>query len=186
MQNNLTELWSLLNFILPQIFTDLSTFQNWFDFEDDLNAGEGASERIVAEEQANKTISKLHTILDPFLLRRLKSDVELCLPDKREYVIYAPFTPTQLKINQAIADRKLEELCTAESSGGFKPDADGSWAGAECVSNVNDKATSLQNILMQMRKCCNHPYLFQVIPMKFDTAWIFLYLFLICFKSFIS
>ena len=127
-----------------------------------MNAGEGASERIIAEEQANKTISKLHTILDPFLLRRLKSDVELGPPDKREYIIYAPFSPTQVKINQAIADRKLEELCTAESSSGFQRAADGSWSGAECVGNVNDKSTSLQNIVMQMRKCCNHPYLFQV------------------------
>ena len=88
--------------------------------------------------------------------------MELCLPDKREYIIYAPFSSTQIKINQAIADRKLEELCTAESSGGFQPAADGSWAGSECVGNVNEKATSLQNVVMQMRKCCNHPYLFQV------------------------
>jgi ATP-dependent DNA helicase len=95
LQNNLTELWSLLNFILPDIFADLTTFQSWFDFDDNLGGAEGA-DKLIADEMHNKTVSKLHTILDPFLLRRLKSDVELGLPPKHEFVILAPLTKTQV------------------------------------------------------------------------------------------
>ena len=36
LQNNLTELWSLLHFILPDIFQDLQTFQTWFDFDEQV------------------------------------------------------------------------------------------------------------------------------------------------------
>jgi ATP-dependent DNA helicase len=76
LQNNLTELWSLLHFILPEIFQDLQTFQTWFDFDETLQTEDG-TQKIIEDEGKNKTISKLHTILDPFLLRRqaLKSRV---------------------------------------------------------------------------------------------------------------
>ena len=73
LQNNLAELWSLLNFLLPDIFDDLDSFQSWFDF-DNLEAGEGAH-KILDEEAEHSVISNLHTILKPFLLRRLKVDV---------------------------------------------------------------------------------------------------------------
>jgi ATP-dependent DNA helicase len=74
LQNDLTELWALLNFLLPNIFDDLRSFQKWFDF--DQNAM-GDSDRIIAAEASNKMVSKLHTILRPFLLRRQKKDVDL-------------------------------------------------------------------------------------------------------------
>ncbi|KAJ1490316.1 SNF2 family N-terminal domain-containing protein, partial [Baffinella frigidus] len=158
LQNNLSELWSLLNFILPDIFQDLATFKDWFAFDDDLH-NEGGTQRIIDEEKDNKTISKLHTILDPFLLRRLKSDVLAgLLPKKREYLLFAPLSETQMKYNEAIGNRTLATLVETEASGGFVEDAEGGWSknGA-----VNKSSTSLQNILMQMRKNCNHPYLFQ-------------------------
>jgi len=158
LQNNLSELWSLLNFILPDIFQDLNTFKDWFAFDEDLHQEDGA-QRVIEEERDNKTISKLHTILDPFLLRRLKSDVLAgMLPRKREYLLFAPLTETQQKYNEAIGNRTLAALVEKEASGGYKQDEAGGWSknGA-----VNKNATSLQNILMQMRKNCNHPYLFQ-------------------------
>ena len=74
LQNDLTELWALLNFLLPNIFDDLRSFQKWFDF--DQNAMDD-SDRIIAAEASDKMVSKLHTILRPFLLRRQKKDVDL-------------------------------------------------------------------------------------------------------------
>jgi ATP-dependent DNA helicase len=72
LQNNLLELWSLLNFVEPRLFADVEVFQAWFDF-DDLNAREG-QERILTREASEQVISKLHSILKPFLLRRTKAD----------------------------------------------------------------------------------------------------------------
>ena len=105
----MTELWSLLHFILPDIFQDLQTFQTWFDFDEQLHS-ENGTQRIIEEEGKNKTISKLHTILDPFLLRRLKTDVLTFLPPKREYLILAPMTEKQMKFNNAIRDKVSTEL----------------------------------------------------------------------------
>lgn len=77
--------WSLLNFVLPQIFDDLDSFQQWFNFED--IDSEGGHNRILSEEHSNQIITKLHAILKPFLLRRMKKDVEKDLPPKKEYVL---------------------------------------------------------------------------------------------------
>ncbi|PVU89778.1 hypothetical protein BB560_006273 [Smittium megazygosporum] len=93
LQNKLSELWSLLNFLLPDIFDDLDMFQEWFNFDDISN--EDGRNKIINQETTNKIISKLHHILQPFLLRRLKSEVEFDLPPKREYIITCPMTVTQ-------------------------------------------------------------------------------------------
>lgn len=66
---DLTELWALLNFLLPNIFDDLRSFQKWFDFDQNKMDDE---EAIIASETSGKMVSKLHTILKPFLLRRQK------------------------------------------------------------------------------------------------------------------
>jgi len=99
LQNNLSELWSLLNFILPTIFDDLDLFQSWFDFSD-LN-NEGGESRILDQEEKESVITNLHHILKPFLLRRLKSEVEKELPKKREYLLTAPLTPKQISYYRA-------------------------------------------------------------------------------------
>eukprot|EP00960_Hanusia_phi_P011467 334985-Hanusia_phi.AAC.1 len=154
LQNNLTELWSLLHFILPDIFQDLATFQTWFDFDEELHAEKGTA-RIIEEESKNKTVSKLHAILDPFLLRRLKTDVLINLPKKREYILMAPLTESQEKINKSIADGNLDSFVMDQTK--EYEETDGNW---ERQGAVNNKAKSLMNVLMQMRKNCNHPYLF--------------------------
>ena len=74
-QNTLDELWSLLNFVNPQIFDDLAIFESWFGFR---NIGkETQTEEILEEEERDNLVTKLHEILRPFLLRRLKKDVML-------------------------------------------------------------------------------------------------------------
>lgn len=93
LQNNLSELWSLLNFLLPDIFDDLDSFQNWFDFSA-LQEKEGHHAWLEEQKKTN-LVGSLHAILKPFLLRRMKTDVETTLPPKREYVLYAPLTQEQ-------------------------------------------------------------------------------------------
>ena len=107
LQNNLSELWSLLNFLLPDIFDDLDSFQNWFNFND-LKEKEG-HHAWLEEEKKVGIVASLHAILKPFLLRRIKADVETNLPPKREYILYAPLTRSQKDLYGMILDRKAKE-----------------------------------------------------------------------------
>ena len=86
LQNNLSELWSLLNFLLPEIFDNLGNFELWFDVND-LETQCEANEQIAADEQKNSILSTMHQILSPFMLRRVKTDVDLKIPPKREVCI---------------------------------------------------------------------------------------------------
>tara|TARA_B110001452_G_scaffold210850_1_gene181286 strand:- start:969 stop:2966 length:1998 start_codon:yes stop_codon:yes gene_type:complete len=132
LQNNLTELWALLNFLLPSIFDDLESFQAWFDFD---FKSESVDEKVLQGEMENSVVTKLHQILRPFLLRRLKADVELSVPKKYEYILFAWLSDWQRSMYTDIKDKALKD-----SAG---------------------KAINAQNVLMQLRKCCNHPYLFE-------------------------
>lgn len=102
LQNNLTELWSLLHFLMPSIFDKLESFEAWFDFSA-LKEKNGYEQILSAERQKN-LVASLHAILKPFLLRRVKADVETSLPKKREYVLYAPLTQTQRELYQEILE----------------------------------------------------------------------------------
>ncbi|KAF2089686.1 SWI/SNF chromatin remodeling complex component [Saccharata proteae CBS 121410] len=102
LQNNLTELWSLLHFLMPTIFDKLESFESWFDFSA-LKERNGY-EQLLSEERKQRLVASLHAILKPFLLRRVKADVEKLMPKKREYVLYAPLTPLQRELYQAILD----------------------------------------------------------------------------------
>lgn len=99
LQNNIAELWSLLHFLLPEVFNDLDSFERWFDFSSVLEdkAADGSNGK-----QKNNLVSTMHAILKPFLLRRVKTDVESSLPKKREYVLYAPLTPEQKDLYREI------------------------------------------------------------------------------------
>ncbi len=105
LQNNLSELWSLLNFLLPDIFDDLESFQSWFDFST-IEAGRDGREFLRKEHQES-VIKNLHHILKPFLLRRLKIDVEKRLPPKREYLLFAPLTIAQTELYKAILNKDI-------------------------------------------------------------------------------
>ncbi|KAI6018221.1 SNF2 family DNA-dependent ATPase [Pisolithus microcarpus] len=103
LQNNLSELWSLLNFILPDIFDDLDAFQEWFNL--------GTLQSRLSSSQATQLISTIHGILKPFLLRRLKADVlGKSLPPKKEYVIYCPLSVEQRGLYDAIVEGSLRNL----------------------------------------------------------------------------
>jgi len=93
---------------LPEVFDDADEFERWFDFSA-LNEKEGQA-RIITAEQKSKLVTNLHLILKPFLLRRLKVDVEQSLPKKREYILYAPLTAEQNELYQSILDRDVRNF----------------------------------------------------------------------------
>ncbi|AAS51822.1 ADL098Cp [Eremothecium gossypii ATCC 10895] len=110
LQNNLAELWSLLNFILPDVFADFEIFSKWFDFSDlDLKTSSQRWDKIIGEELEKNLVTNLHTILKPFLLRRLKRVVLAdALPPKREYIINCPLTPLQTRFYKMALAGKLK------------------------------------------------------------------------------
>ena len=113
LQNNLSELWSLLNFLLPEIFDDLRVFESWFDAKD-IHESKEEKERITNQEQNESILSTLHQILTPFLLRRVKSDVDLEIPPKKEVLVYCPLTARQKEMYRAIVEKTLEDLLQGE------------------------------------------------------------------------
>lgn len=106
LQNNLKELWSLLHFLMPKIFTDWEAFETWFDFSD-LQDEEG-TEQFIEDKTKQDLVKKIHTVLQPLLLRRVKADVANYLPKKREYVLYAPMTKDQTDLYNIITDKKAD------------------------------------------------------------------------------
>ena len=102
LQNNLAELWALLHFLMPSIFNNFESFESWFDFS--ALKEKGGAEQILSEDRQKNLVTSLHAVLKPFLLRRIKADVETSLPKKREYVLYAPLTQTQRELYQEILD----------------------------------------------------------------------------------
>ncbi|CAH0521038.1 unnamed protein product [Peronospora belbahrii] len=152
LQNNLTELWSLLNFILPDVFDDLDLFESWFSFTPDAVATAAATNESVAVqdvlqgEKKVEVIAKLHEILRPFLLRRLKVDVVGEMVSKTEIFVYCPMTPMQREYYKMICDGTLAKA-REEKYGKFQ---------AQQAFNTR----TLRNKVMHMRKCCLHPYLF--------------------------
>ncbi|EMR09698.1 hypothetical protein PNEG_01885 [Pneumocystis murina B123] len=125
LQNNLHELWALLNFLLPDIFADSQVFDRWFESQN------GDSDTVVKQ---------LHKVLRPFLLRRVKSDVERTLKPKKETNLYVGLSEMQVKWYQKILEKDIDAVNGA-------------------IGRKEGK-TRLLNIVMQLRKCCNHPYLF--------------------------
>ena len=142
-QNTLDELWSLLNFVNPQIFDDLSVFQSWFGFKDIGQKRQGATgeEEIILEQRKNQTVTKLHDILRPFLLRRVKADVLSEMPPKKEVVVYSGLSRLQLGYADLIEKGVLrDELLRQGIEGG--------------------RNLSQTNKMMNHRKNVNHPFMF--------------------------
>ena len=94
LQNSLGELWALLNFLLPKIFASSDTFETWFT-QPLAQAGGGSDDASLTEEETLLVINRLHQVLRPFLLRRMKTEVESQLPGKAEYA--HPSLPTSLE-----------------------------------------------------------------------------------------
>lgn len=149
LQNSLRELWALLNFLLPTIFDSAESFDEWFSkpFESQgiistrgADADAEAAAALLDEEEKLIIIHRLHQILRPFLLRRMKRDVASQLPPKREAVIKCSLTPWQTLMYGKI--RSQAALASVGASGQL------------VVKRVH-------NTIMQLRKIVNHPFLFE-------------------------
>uniref|UniRef100_A0A673B7V9 Chromodomain helicase DNA binding protein 4a n=1 Tax=Sphaeramia orbicularis TaxID=375764 RepID=A0A673B7V9_9TELE len=127
LQNNLEELFHLLNFLTPERFSNLEGFLE--EFAD-----------IAKEDQ----IKKLHDMLGPHMLRRLKADVFKHMPSKTELIVRVELSPMQKKYYKFILTKNFEALNT--KGGGNQ--------------------VSLLNVVMDLKKCCNHPYLFPAAAME--------------------
>ncbi|CAI5758413.1 unnamed protein product [Candida verbasci] len=142
LQNNLPELWALLNFVLPKIFNSVKSFDEWFNTP---FANTGTQEKIeLTEEESLLVIRRLHKVLRPFLLRRLKKDVEKDLPDKVEKVLKCNLSGLQYVLYQQML--KHNALFVGAEVGGAKSGIKG-----------------LNNKIMQLRKICNHPFVFEEV-----------------------
>jgi len=96
LQNNLPELWAILNFALPKIFNSVKSFDEWFNTP---FANTGAQDEMkLTEEETILIVKRLHKVLRPFLLRRLKKDVESELPDKVERVVKCRMSSLQSRL----------------------------------------------------------------------------------------
>ncbi|XP_071951063.1 SWI/SNF-related matrix-associated actin-dependent regulator of chromatin subfamily A member 5-like [Antedon mediterranea] len=124
LQNNLHELWALLNFLLPDVFNSSEDFDSWF-----------STSQCLDDKQL---VERLHNVLRPFLLRRLKSDVEKALLPKKEVKIYIGLSKMQREWYTKILMKDIDVV-----------------NGAGKTEKIR-----LMNILMHLRKCSNHPYLF--------------------------
>ena len=134
LQNNLHELWALLNFLMPNLFSSSSEFDDLFGVGNNKEEGEENKEKMEeeAEERNAEIVQQLHQILKPFLLRRTKSEVERTLPPKKEIHIKVGLTELQKRLYKKLLTSSL----------------------------LQESKTVYKNIIMQLRKVCNHPYLF--------------------------
>ena len=117
------ELWSLLNFLLPDVFAKADDFDSFFSLD-----GDGDKRAVM---------KSLHAVIRPFLLRRMKIDVEKSLPPKKETHLYCGLSEMQRYYYKKLLERDID-----------------------AVNGVGASKSRLQNIMIQLRKCCNHPYLF--------------------------
>lgn len=106
LQNEMKELWSLLHFLLPSVFQDWEAFDSWFDFTD--LEDETATESFITDENKHDLMRKIHIVLQPLMLRRVKADVAAYLPKKREYILYAPMTREQTDLYKALSDKSID------------------------------------------------------------------------------
>lgn len=149
-QNSMQELWALLHFIMPSLFDSHDEFNEWFS-KDIENAAENKGSKLNEHQ-----LRRLHMILKPFMLRRVKRHVQNELSDKIEKDIYVDLSARQRAMYRALqANVSVADLL-------------------EKAANIGDadSARSLMNLVMQFRKVCNHPELFEradvVAPFSFS------------------
>ncbi|XP_049549302.1 chromodomain-helicase-DNA-binding protein 1 [Anopheles darlingi] len=124
LQNSLKELWALLHFIMPQ------RFETWDSFE--RNYGN------------DKSYTELHKELEPYILRRVKKDVEKSLPAKVEQILRVEMTSIQRQYYRWILTRNFDAL----------------------RKGLKGSANTFLNIVIELKKCCNHAMLTR--PVEFD------------------
>ncbi|XP_045445858.1 helicase domino [Melitaea cinxia] len=133
LQNSLLELWSLMHFLMPDVFASHTEFREWFAPVAGIAEG--------SHRYSDALVRRLHEVLRPFLLRRLKADVERQMPRKYEHVLLCRLSKRQ----RFLYDDFMSRAKTKESL-------------------ASGNLLSVINVLMQLRKVCNHPDLFEPRP----------------------
>lgn len=131
LQNNLNELWALLNFLLPKVFNCSDDFQKWFSIP--ISSTRREAIKLNQEEQ-HLIVERLHQVLRPFLLRRIKREVETELPKKSERVVKVELSSWQKLMYRSMVDEETADI-------------------------ENGETKQLGNLMIQLRKICNHPFL---------------------------
>ncbi|EKX74294.1 helicase family member protein [Theileria equi strain WA] len=136
LQNSLQELWSLMHFILPEIFSSHSEFKEWFSdpLTEAIECEQITSETGGKDGSPNELVTKLHAVFRPYLLRRLKKDVEKQMPSKYEHVVKCYLTRRQ----KVLYDEFMSSRTTTETL-------------------ANRDHRKMFNVLVHLRKICNHP-----------------------------
>ncbi|VDD94764.1 unnamed protein product [Enterobius vermicularis] len=158
LQNKLPELWALLNFLLPSIFSSCGTFEQWFNAPF-ATTGEKVE---LNQEETMLIIRRLHKacilkyslfcrvsseiVLRPFLLRRLKKEVESQLPEKTEYVLKCDMSALQRILYQHMQKGLL-------------------------IDSKHAGGRALMNTVVHLRKLCNHPFLFENVEDECREFW---------------
>ncbi|KAI8092584.1 SNF2 family N-terminal domain-containing protein [Halteromyces radiatus] len=137
-QNSMQELWALLHFIMPTLFDSHEEFSEWFSKDIESHA---ENKGTLNEHQ----LRRLHMILKPFMLRRIKRNVQHELGEKIEVELYCDLTARQKQLYRGLKEKiSISELLEKATSLGDVESMD-----------------SLMNLVMQFRKVCNHPELFE-------------------------
>eukprot|EP00946_MAST-07B_sp_MAST-7B-sp1_P002635 g2635.t1 len=137
LQNSMMELWSLLHFLMPHVFDSMSEFKYWFS-----NPLTSMVEGKAGSNGANSQIIKrLHGVIRPFILRRLKKDVAKQLPSKIEHIVPSHLSRRQKFLYEDFMSRSSTR--NKLSKGGYM---------------------GQMSVLMSLRKVCNHPDLFEERP----------------------
>jgi len=136
-QNNMQELWALLHFIMPSLFDSHDEFSEWFSKDIESHA---QSNTKLNEDQ----LKRLHMILKPFMLRRVKKHVQKELGDKIEIDVFCELSYRQRAMYQSLRNQiSIMDLIEKATVGD------------------NEDSATLMNLVMQFRKVCNHPDLFE-------------------------
>ncbi|KAF9903864.1 hypothetical protein EC991_003241 [Linnemannia zychae] len=137
LQNNIRELFSLMNFLDPVQFSDVTELEKKYENLD------------------KSAVEELHGLLKPFFLRRTKDEVLKDLPPMSEVIVPVGMSALQKEIYKGILARNHKLLQSITNRGG----------------TASSRKASLHNILMELRKCLNHPYLIEgVEPRYLNTA----------------
>lgn len=134
LQNSLMELWSLMHFLMPHVFRSQHEFRHWFS-----NPLQAIVESTDSKNgSTSAAVKRLHAIMRPFILRRLKKDVASQLPSKHEHVVRFPLARRQRMLYDEFVNLKSTQDSLA--NGGYM---------------------GMMSVLMKLRMCCNHPDLLE-------------------------
>ncbi|CAH8824713.1 unnamed protein product [Trichobilharzia szidati] len=172
-QNTMQELWALLHFIMPTLFDSHDEFANWFsrDIESQASAtartgvtGGGGGGALITSKLNENQLSRLHLILKPFMLRRTKTEVEHEISTKTEIMLYCPLSCRQQILYERLRNKiRLEDLSSIMSS-----DAYSSTSTMDSLNSSSSATAHLINLVMQLRKVCNHPDLWERRDVNFS------------------